>query len=427
MDKLLLEISGWLGYLSRPLVLLQGFTIAALMLGYHWGIQPRLAARPPLVRLLGTLGLLLALRLSAELLQALGQPSGLVEYTVRVYAIWQGLIVARVLLSRRFGAAPTDRLYGRIVKPLFLLFLAGSLVNQVDSLQDVADIPLFPLFNDPLTTGGIVLLFTIPYFLVVLSEFPVAWLGSLLQRLLGFSEGTRQAIQIACRYLLIGGGVLWVMQRIGLNANAIAAVAGGLSVGLGFGIKEVFSNFISGLWLLFEGSVGPGEILFIDGDPCEVRSLGLRAAVLWRDRDNAELVVPNQDFFTTTTTTYTGSDRMRRSQVDVSAAYRHDPETVIRLLEQVALASARVLPQPPPKALLLSYGDSGINYALRFWIENPMNNAGIKSEVSIAIWHRFSEEGIEIPFPQRVLQQAVQDQDIQQPGAETPSQAPKPT
>ncbi len=425
MDKLLLEISGWLGYLSRPLVLLQGLTIAALMLGYHWGIQPRLAARPPLVRLLGTLGLLLALRLSAELLQALGQPSGLVEYTVRIYAIWQGLIVARVLLSRRCGAAPTNRLYGRIVKPLFLLFLAGSLVNQLDSLQDVADIPLFPLFNDPLTTGGVVLLFTIPYFLVVLSEFPVTWLGGLLQQMLGFSEGTRQAIQIACRYVLIGGGVLWVMQRIGLNANAIAAVAGGLSVGLGFGIKEVFSNFISGLWLLFEGSVGPGEILFIDGDPCEVRSLGLRAAVLWRDRDNAELVVPNQDFFTTTTTTYTGSDRMRRSQVDVSASYRHDPAIVIRLLEQVALASARVLNQPAPKALLLSYGDSGINYALRYWIENPMNNAGIKSEVSIAIWHRFSEEGIEMPFPQRVLHQAVQDQDIQQPGTETASQATK--
>ncbi len=403
MDKLLLEISGWLGYLSRPLVLLQGGTIAALMIGYHWGIQPRLAARPPLVRLLGTLGLLLALRLSAELLQALGQPSGLVEYTVRVYAIWQGLIVARVVLSRRFGAAPTDRLYGRIVKPLFLLFLAGSLVNQLDSLQDVADIPLFHLFNEPLSTGGVVLLFTIPYFLVVLSEFPVAWLGSLLQRLLGFSQGTRQAIQIACRYLLIGIGFLWVMQRIGLNANAIAAVAGGLSVGLGFGIKEVFSNFISGLWLLFEGSVGPGEILFIDGDPCEVRSLGLRAAVLWRDRDNAELVVPNQDFFTTTTTTYTGSDRLRRSQVDVSAAYRHDPETVIRLLESVALALPRVLPQPAPKALLLSYGDSGINYALRYWIANPMDNGGIKSEVSTALWHAFSAEGIEIPFPQRVV------------------------
>jgi potassium-dependent mechanosensitive channel len=408
MDKLLLEISGWLGYLSRPLVLLQGFTVAALMLGFHLGVQPRLAARPPLVRLLGTLGLLLALRLGAELLQAFGQPSGLVEYTVRIYAIWQGLIAARVLLTRRFGAAPIDRLYGRIVKPLFLLFLAGSLVNQVDSLQDFSEIPLFPLFNEPLTTGSLVLLFTIPYFLVVLSEFPVTWVGALMQRLLGFDKGTRVAIQLVCRYVLIGGGFLWVLHRIGLNANAIAAVAGGLSVGLGFGVKEVFSNFISGLWLLFEGSVGPGEILFIDGDPCEVRSLGLRAAVLWRDRDNAELVVPNQDFFTKTTTTYTGSDRLRRSQVDVSAAYRHDPETVILLLERVALASPRVLPQPAPKALLLSYGDSAINYALRFWIENPMNNAGIKSEVSTAIWHAFNAEGIEIPFPQRVLQQPGQ-------------------
>ncbi|MCT0212214.1 MULTISPECIES: mechanosensitive ion channel family protein [unclassified Synechococcus] len=403
MDKLLIEISGWLGYLGRPLVLLQGLMIAALMLGYRWGIQPRLAARAPVVRLLGTLGLLLALRLGAQLLQVLGQPSGLVEYTVRIYAIWQVLIAGRVLLTQRFGATPIDRLYGRIIKPIFLLFLAGSLVNQFDSLEDFADIPLFPLFNEPLTTGGIVLLFSIPYFLVVLSEFPVTWLGSLLQRLLGFSRGTREAIQIACRYLLVGGGFLWVLHRIGLNANAIAAVAGGLSVGLGFGVKEVFSNFISGLWLLFEGSVGPGEILFIDGDPCEVRSLGMRAAVLWRDRDNAELVVPNQDFFTKTTTTYTGSDRMRRSQVDVSAAYQHDPELVIRLLEQVALASPRVLPQPAPKALLLSYGDSGINYALRYWIANPMDNAGIKSEVSTAVWHAFASEGIEIPFPQRVV------------------------
>ncbi|WP_369820027.1 hypothetical protein [Synechococcus sp. 1G10] len=100
--------------------------------------------------------------------------------------------------------------------------------------------------------------------------------------------------------------------------------------------------------MLFEGSVRSGEILFIDGDPCEVRSLGLRAAVLWRYRDSGELVIPNHDLFTTTTTTYTGSDRLRRSQVEVSAAYRHNPDTVIQLLEAVASSTAPVL-------LLLSY------------------------------------------------------------------------
>jgi small-conductance mechanosensitive channel len=184
-------------------------------------------------------------------------------------------------------------------------------------------------------------------------------------------------------------------------------VAGGLSVGLGFGIKEVFSNFVSGLWLLFEGSVRPGEVLMLDGDPCEVRRLGLRATLLWRDRDNAELLIPNQTFFTEAATSYTASDRMRRSQVMVGAAYHHDPAEVIALLEATALQVPRVLPEPAPKGLLLSYGDSAINYALRFWIANPMDNVTICSEVNQAIWHAFKREGIEIPFPQQVQHQLL--------------------
>lgn len=148
----------------------------------------------------------------------------------------------------------------------------------------------------------------------------------------------------------------------------------------------------------------PGDVLFVDGDPCQVRSLGLRAAVLWRDRDNAELVIPNQTFFTTTT--YTGSDRMRRSQVLVGAAYRHDPGEVIPLLEATARANPRVLPTPVPRTLLLGYGDSAINIALRFWIADPMDNVSICREVQSAVWRAFRDGGIEIPFPQRVVQQA---------------------
>jgi len=140
----------------------------------------------------------------------------------------------------------------------------------------------------------------------------------------------------------------------------------------------------------------------LDGDPCEVRKLGLRATLLWRDRDNAELLVPNQTFFTKAATTYTASDRMRRSQVNVGAAYHHDPAEVIALLEATALQVSRVLPEPAPKGLLLSYGDSAINYALRFWIANPMDNVTICSEVNQAIWRAFQRHNIEIPFPQQV-------------------------
>ncbi len=406
MHQLLYEIAGWLAYLLRPVVLLQCLTCGLLVLGYLLGVQPRLEGHGRRIELLGAAGLWLALRLNSLLLAALGLPAGLALYFTQIYAFWLLLSLARLLLLQRLPEEPVLRFFNRIVRPLFVLLVLGSLLNQLASLQDVAEIPLFRFFDEPITTGSLFLLLIIPYFLVVVSEFPVVWLGAALQRLLGFSRGTRVAVELVCRYLLIGGGVLWLLHRIGLNGNAIAAIAGGLSVGLGFGIKEVFSNFVSGLWLLFEGSVRPGEILFIDGDACEVRSLGLRAAVVWRDRDNAELVIPNQDFFTTTTTTYTGTDRMRRSEVEVSAGYQHDPEMVIRVLEEVALSAARVLPQPAPKALLLSYGDSGINYGLRYWIANPMDNASIRSEVSSAVWHAFQRQGIEIPFPQRVLHQS---------------------
>jgi small-conductance mechanosensitive channel len=216
------------------------------------------------------------------------------------------------------------------------------------------------------------------------------------------SDGSRRAVAVILRYITVGAGLLWVANRLGFNATAILAIAGGLSVGLGFGIKEVFSNFVSGMWLLLEGSVRPGDVLFIDGDPCEVRSLGLRAAVLWRSRDNAELVIPNQTFFTATTTTYTGSDRLRRTQVLVGAAYRHDPASVVALLEATARKVPGVMADPAPCGLVLSYGDSAIQYALRFWIPNPMNNISTCSAVNTAVWKAFRDEGIEIPFPQRV-------------------------
>jgi len=172
-------------------------------------------------------------------------------------------------------------------------------------------------------------------------------------------------------------GILWALDHIGFNRTAILTVAGGLSVGLGFGIKEVFSNFVSGIWLLFEGSVRPGEVLFIDGDPCEVRSLGLRAATLWRDRDNAELVIPNQTFFTATTTSFTRTDRMRRCQVQVGVAYRHDPREVVALLEGVAQGVERVLATPGVHHLWVGFLGRQSDDRWRRWQRAAYSDLGV--------------------------------------------------
>jgi len=277
-----------------------------------------------------------------------------------------------------------------------------ALISEVDSLNDLAVAQLGELFGVEINAGKLFHALVMIYLVVVGCGPPAAGLAWLVQRAVGMSEGSRKAMELMLRYAVVAIGLVAVGVHLGLNTTALIAVAGGLSVGLGFGIKEVFSNFVSGLWLLFEGSVRPGEVLMLDGDPCEVRRLGLRATLLGRDRDNAELLIPNQTFFTEAATTYTASDRMRRSQVSIGAAYHHDPSEVIALLEATARQVPRVLPEPAPKALMLSYGDYEINYALRFWISNPMDNVGICSEVNQAIWQAFKENKIEIPFPQQV-------------------------
>ena len=202
---------------------------------------------------------------------------------------------------------------------------------------------------------------------------------------------------------MIAISVIGVAYYIGINGTALVAVAGGLSVGIGFGIKEIISNFISSLWLLFEGSVRPGEILMINGDPCTVRKLGLRATQLRRGRDGAELLIPNQNFFTQEAESYTAEETSRRDVVMVGAAYHHEPSQVIAVLVEVARQHEKVLQYPPPAAFTVDFADSSINYKLLFWVRNPLEAFGVGSDLRQAIWTAFEDNDIGIPFPQRQI------------------------
>ncbi len=400
MDQFLHEVIGWLGYLQRGSVVSQLLLVAVPALAATL-LQRRLPALAPLRPWLRPLALG-TIALGSLLLALSGHPWRFSLSLGMIYLGWQALGLLGKLLELRIPADVIHQLEGRLLRPAYLLVVALAIINQLDSVQDLATVSIGEWFGVPLSLGRLFAAIVIAYLVIIGSGPPARAMAWLLQRALAMDEGSGRAVAVILRYLSVGIGLVWVANHLGLNANAILAIAGGLSLGIGFGIKEVFSNFISGLWLLLEGSVRPGDVLFIDGDPCEVRSLGLRAAVLWRDRDNAELVIPNQTFFTATTTTYTGSDRLRRSQVLVGAAYRHDPAGVVALLEATALTVPGVLAHPAPRGLVLNYGDSAIQYALRFWIANPMNNISTCSAVNMAVWQAFRGQGIEIPFPQRV-------------------------
>ena len=403
MNAWVSELVGWLGYLQRSAVVVQvlgviGMTLIGQLLQRRW------LSRCP-QRLQSSVKLWLTpllIALWAGLLSATGQLQGLVLFLLWWRCGWSVLVLLHPLLGRVLDPEQRYDLETRLLRPVFLIAGAVALINQLDTINDVAAIPIGEAFNIEITLGKLFISLAISYLVIVGSGLPAGLMARSLQRLLGINDSSRKAMELILRYAVVSLGVVAVALHMGINPTAVIAIAGGLSVGLGFGIKEIFSNFISGLWLLFEGSVRPGEVLMIDGDPCEVRRLGLRATVLWRDRDNAELLIPNQSFFTQDATTYTGSDRLRRSQVTIAVALQHDPAMVIQLLEQTAVTVPGVLATPPPRALLISYGDWAVNYALRFWISNPMNNISSCSAVNQAIWTAFKTHDIEIPYPQQV-------------------------
>ncbi|MFN5193695.1 MAG: mechanosensitive ion channel family protein [Cyanobacteriota bacterium] len=399
MADLLLEFTALGGFLERGPVQLQLAAVLLVLLAGGWMRWRGWPRRSRWLRYLLMLVLLAACRIPLALA---GLPQGILVLAWWLLAGWVGLWCLRVALARVLRARDLQQLDTLLIRPTYLVVVLLIVLEHGGRVADLALISLGRWFGSTVTLGQLAVACMVVYLMVVGSRLPADGLALVLQRGLATSDGTRRAMALMLRYLAVGLGVVWALDHLGFNRTAILAVAGGLSVGVGFGIKEVFSNFVSGLWLLFEGSVRPGEVLFVEGDPCEVIRLGPRAATLWRDRDNAELVIPNQLFFTSTTTTYTGSDRLRRSQVLVGAAYRHDPRRVIALLEATAAATPRVLAQPAPRGLLLTYGDSAIQYALRFWIANPMDNVSICSDVQAAVWHAFREQGIEIPFPQQV-------------------------
>ena len=259
MKELLLEILGWLGYLERPSVLLQllvslaALTLCRLARQRRW--QKRWQARLP-ARVVPHLGQLL-IGLGCLVLAAWGQPFGLAALLGVLWLGWSALGWLRLLLLRWLPESEVHRLDTRLLRPIFLVVTALLLISEVDSLRNLGVIPLGQLLGVTVSTEKVFHALLVIYIVLVGCGPPAAGLAWLLQRALAMSHGSRKATELMLRYTVVGLGLVSVAVNLGLNTTALIAVAGGLSVGLGFGIKEVFSNFVSGLWLLFEGSVRP--------------------------------------------------------------------------------------------------------------------------------------------------------------------------
>jgi potassium efflux system protein len=210
----------------------------------------------------------------------------------------------------------------------------------------------------------------------------------------------RYATATIVRYLIVIVGLGLAFHFIGIGWSKVQWLAAAITLGVGFGLQEIFANFISGLILLFEQPIRVGDTVTVNGVDGTVTRIRMRATTI-TDYDRKELVIPNKDFITGQIVNWTLTDAVTRMTFPVGVAYGTDTATVERTLLNIAKANPLVLEDPAPQAVFTGFGDSTLNYSLRVFLPNLENALRTRHEINTAIERAFREAGIEIAFPQR--------------------------
>jgi len=211
--------------------------------------------------------------------------------------------------------------------------------------------------------------------------------------------GLRNSIASLAYYVVLVIGVLLAVSVAGFDLTNLAIIAGALSVGIGFGLQNIVNNFVSGLILLFERPIRVGDVIDYQGQWAEVQEIRVRSTVI-RTYDRSELIVPNSELVSTTVTNWTHSNKMARIVLEVGVAYGSDTERVRELLLQAAAEHPQVYTDPAPSVLFRNFGDSALEFQLRFFTHLDYYLAA-PSDLRFRIDRMFRDEDITIPFPQR--------------------------
>ena len=247
----------------------------------------------------------------------------------------------------------------------------------------------------------------------VLIFFFVIWLSIMITRIITHvlakdvftrvktAKGIPGTVILLLKIALISGGFFLAAAASGMQLTNLSIVLGAFSVGIGFGLQNIFNNMVSGLILAFERPINVGDVVQVGQLMGTVRSIGLRSSKV-KSFDGAEVIVPNGNLISNEMINWTLSDSNRRMDLRVGVAYGTDPEKVLAIMEQIADEHKDVRKKPAPKAYFLEFGDSSLNFRLLAWV-NLDNRLGVESEINVQINKKLAEAGIEIPFPQHDL------------------------
>jgi len=215
-------------------------------------------------------------------------------------------------------------------------------------------------------------------------------------------RGVANSVSSLSYYAVVIAGLFVALAAAGFEVSQLAIVVGALGVGIGFGLQNVVNNFVSGLILMFERPIQPGDVVEVSGTSGKVREIGMRATTL-STFEGADVVVPNGMLLSEKLINWTLSDMDRRIDVNVGVAYGTDPRKVLELLMEVTTGTPGIATEPAPTVLFVGFGASSLDFSIRSWTNNFGEWVKIRSELTVRVNDALKQAGIEIPFPQQDL------------------------
>ncbi len=340
------------------------------------------------------------LELAIQLFTLRNQPGGLLNEVQILVWLWLAYRTIVMLLYIFFGEA-SQAYHHWIVAPVFIIFgivqalsiLPGS-VTLSNATISIGSMSIY--FSSLLTALAVLYLFIIAGW--VTREVMMRWLPSRISA----EPGVIDSVATITRYALLAVGTILSLSLLGLDFTSLAIIAGGLSVGIGIGLQDFVANFVSGLVLLFEQTLKPGDIVEIENRLCRVKQISLRATTV-STLTNHDLIFPNSIFTSQMVTNLTKSDRVVRVLVPFSVSYGSSPDYVREIAAETALQHPLAMAEPPPFVAFLGYGESSLDFNLSLSINEPEKSGRVRSDLYYMIWDAFEDKGITIPYPQRVL------------------------
>ena len=412
LGRLEYSLRAFLGAFLDPWALIQlAVILVALLAGNLLGrvveraLEPAvrgIRGQPRLIRFLALLlrrtrWLVAALLLGAAMLVL--REITLPSHTI-IVGVAAGLIVAWVAISV-VSRLIRNRVVARIVAWLAWIYVALRITETLDEATT-------GLEAVGLRFGAVrISAFDVIQAVIVVSIalWAASILGRFLERRVQLSSDLTPSLKVLVGKLLriailvIACGA--ALTALGIDITTLTVFSGALGVGIGFGLQKVVSNFVSGIIILLDKSIKPGDTISLGETFGWVRSLRSRYVSVMT-RDGTEYLVPNEDFVTQRVVSWSHTDDLHRLDVHFGVAYDSDPHEVRRLAIQAAKTVTRVEERPPPVCHITTFNDFSVDFILRFWIDDPQNGiTNVRGDVMLAVWDTFQEAGVRFPFPRR--------------------------